>query len=154
MGQYHFVVNLDKREYLHPHRFGDGLKLMEFANSAGGTMTALAILLGISSSEGGRGGGDFRFDEPFVGSWAGDRIAIIGDYNQPEDIPGFTDVGDTPWHDEESWFDISGEMRSLIEMDGIFKFEIEEYEYEREDGTKVRRELVRRLEPSYENKEN
>lgn len=152
MGQYHYVVNLDRREYLHPHKFGDGLKLMEFGNSAGGTMTALSILLGICSRGGGRGGGDFRFDDPRVGSWAGDRIAIIGDYNEPEDLPGFTDYQDTPWHDEDSWHDISSEMRTLIETDGIYEFEIEEYGYKDQDGNEIRRELVRRVD-TYEQQE-
>lgn len=146
MGQYHYVVNLEKREFLHPHHLGDGFKLMEFGNSACGTMTALAILLGISSSGGGRGGGDFRYDDPLVGSWAGDRIAIIGDYAEPEDVPGFTDCHDTPWVNDEGWHDISGEMRRLIETDGMVKFNVEYYEYEREDGTKVKRELIQRVE--------
>ena len=41
MGQYYLVVNLDKREFLHAHKLGDGLKLMEFGNSSDGTMLAL-----------------------------------------------------------------------------------------------------------------
>jgi hypothetical protein len=121
VGQYHYVVNLDKREFLHPHRFGDGLKLMEFGCSTEGTLTGLAILLACSN---GRGGGDlyvwvpddkdFRGETPtfvegterkkfggqavtreaeaerlyseFVGRWAGDRIAIIGDYAEDGDL--------------------------------------------------------------------
>lgn len=80
MGQYFFVVNLDKKEYLHPHRFGDGLKLLEFGCSAGGTMTALTLLLR-QSNEGG--GGDYSgTDTKTVGSWAGDRIVIVGDYDE------------------------------------------------------------------------
>lgn len=81
MGQYHYVVNLDKRQYLHPHTFGQGLKLMEFGSDGGGTMLALAVLL---AGDNGRGGGDFH--EPgsglreLVGSWAGDRVVIAGDY--------------------------------------------------------------------------
>lgn len=86
MGQYHKIVNIDKREYLHPHHFGDGLKLMEFGMSGdGGTMTGLAILLGIANKGGARGGGDFHCDDPLVGSWGGDRIAIVGDYAEDED---------------------------------------------------------------------
>ena len=97
MGQYHYVVNLDKRQFLHPHKFDDGLKLMEFGQSAGGTMTGLAILLGTSSREGGRGGGDFRLDhEGVAGSWAGDRICIIGDYAEPGDL--------APEHDAETLY--------------------------------------------------
>jgi hypothetical protein len=40
-------------------------------------MTALAILLANSNN---RGGGDLHSEEGIVGSWAGDRIVIAGDY--------------------------------------------------------------------------
>lgn len=78
MGQYYYIVNIDKKQYLHPHRFGDGLKAVEFA-SGYNTMRALAYLL--TKSDGG-GGGDYK-DDPsgIAGSWAGDRIWIVGDYN-------------------------------------------------------------------------
>src|SRR5262245_39522821 len=88
MGQYHYVVNADKREFLMPHELGDGLKLMEFGNSAGGVMTGLAILLAVAN---GRGGGDLHADghefESLIGSWGGDRIAIVGDYGEDSDLP-------------------------------------------------------------------
>jgi len=77
MGQYHIVVNLDKKQWLEPHAFGEGTKLMEFGCSAQGTMLALAVLLADSN---GRGGGDLRSENPIIGSWAGDRIVIAGDY--------------------------------------------------------------------------
>jgi len=77
MGQYYFIVNLDKEEFIHPHRFDDGLKLLEFGVSGIATMTGLAILLADGN---GRGGGDLETDNPIVGSWAGDRIVIAGDY--------------------------------------------------------------------------
>ena len=77
MGQYYLIVNVDKGEYLYPHKFGDGLKLMEFGNSACGTLTGLAVLLADGNN---RGGGDLRTDDPIVGSWAGDRIVVAGDY--------------------------------------------------------------------------
>lgn len=66
MGQYHKVVNLDKQEYLNPHDFGDGLKLMEFGCSAQGTLSALAGLLAMDAQQ--------------VGPWAGCRLTITGDY--------------------------------------------------------------------------
>lgn len=83
MGQYFLVVNKTKKEYLYPHIFDDGLKLLEFGCSSDGTMTALALLLR-QSSEGG--GGDFDEPEkfPIVGSWAGDSITIVGDYDESE----------------------------------------------------------------------
>lgn len=78
MGQYFYVVNLDKKQYLHPHRFEDGLKAVELA-SGDNTMRALAMLL--TKSDGG-GGGDFAPDPTgIIGSWAGDRIWIVGDYD-------------------------------------------------------------------------
>lgn len=77
MGQYHLIVNLDKQQYIHPHNFNDGLKLLEFGCSGSGAMTGLAILLADSNN---RGGGDLRSEHPIIGSWAGDRITITGDY--------------------------------------------------------------------------
>lgn len=87
MGQYHKIVNLDKKCLISPPDFTDGMKLGEF--SGGGlTMVALTALLAISN---GRGGGDFQdeFDSSLIGSWAGDRIAIVGDYWEDSDAVEF-----------------------------------------------------------------
>lgn len=81
MGQYHKPINLTKRQFIHPHKFGDGLKLLEFGCDSCGTMTALAILL---SSSNGRGGGDLRSEGSVIGSWAGDNVVIAGDYSDPK----------------------------------------------------------------------
>jgi len=96
MGQYHKVVNLDKKEVLNPHRMGVGIKLLEFSESR--VTTALCALLAVSN---GRGGGDLGNpnDSSIVGSWAGDRIAIIGDYWDQEEadetgIPTWADMDD------------------------------------------------------------
>lgn len=83
MGQYHIVVNLDKRQYLHAHSMDSGLKLMEW--NAGPVTMALSLLLSTSN---GLGGGDFRLGpkgDPrnLIGSWAGDRIVVAGDYMEP-----------------------------------------------------------------------
>jgi len=77
MGQYYLTVNIDKKQYLNPHAFGDGLKLLEFACSGRGTMMALGVLLADGNN---RGGGDLHSDAPAIGSWAGDRIVVAGDY--------------------------------------------------------------------------
>lgn len=84
MGQRFLIVNTDKKEFLHPHVFGDGSKLIEFGCSAMGTMTALALLLRQSSET---GGGDwmpqyYGGENKPVGSWAGDSIVIVGDYDE------------------------------------------------------------------------
>lgn len=88
MGQYHMTVNLDKREFINPHGLGDGLKLWEQVGGPGGVGSALIVLLAASN---GRGGGDFSTEYPdLVGRWAGDRIAIVGDYAEVGDLPAGT----------------------------------------------------------------
>lgn len=96
MGQYHKIVNLDKKQVLNPHRFGVGIKLLEFSESR--VTTALCALLAVSN---GRGGGDLHdpHQSSLVGSWGGDRIAIIGDYWEEDEaketgIPTWADMDD------------------------------------------------------------
>lgn len=113
MGQYYYVVNLDKQQFLHAHKFGDGLKLREFGCSGGGTMYALALLLADGN---GRGGGDFPSEASLIGSWAGDRIVIAGDY---ADCGKFGLPADTNAHDaaNDSFVDISWEVIRVICQD-------------------------------------
>lgn len=146
MGQYHYIANLDKREYLHPRKFNDGLKLLEFGSSGQGTLLGLTFLL---AKDDGLGGGDFHakrlagqhvakrlagqheMPSPYghaeprrllaaalVGSWAGDRVAIMGDYG-PE-----AEGGDSPWaedHPDAEWTDISERVvDALCAVDHFF----------------------------------
>ena len=76
MGQYFLVVNTTKKEYLHPHRFGEGLKFMEFTVDGCGIMHGLAHLLAQSSA-------GVAIDNPEVtGRWVGDHVVIVGDYDE------------------------------------------------------------------------
>ena len=77
MGQYYKVINKTKKEWLCPHTFGNGLKLMEFVSDGRGVLQGLAILLAEGN---GRGGGDLQSDNKLIGSWSGDEISIVGDY--------------------------------------------------------------------------
>tara|TARA_R100000458_G_C8245253_1_gene223364 strand:- start:64 stop:567 length:504 start_codon:yes stop_codon:yes gene_type:complete len=77
MGQYYKVINKTKKEWLCPHTFGNGLKLMEFVSDGKGVLQGLAILLAEGN---GRGGGDLQSDNKLIGSWSGDEISIVGDY--------------------------------------------------------------------------
>lgn len=100
MGQYYKVVNLDKKQYLDPHDCGEGAKLMEIALSSMSMMSCVALLLADGN---GRGGGDIHSENPLIGSWAGDRIVISGDYaDNGRFIP--EDQGPLEWggevHDE------------------------------------------------------
>ena len=97
MGQYHQVYNVDKKESIHGHRINNGLKLLEQIGWDKSTSTALWLLLANSN---GRGGGDARSKHPLIGSWAGDRIVVQGDYAVKTDkgyisgdeLDGYTDI--------------------------------------------------------------
>ena len=117
MGQYHHPVNLDKKEFINPHKLGSGLKQWEQLANTPGTGAALLVLLFSSNS---RGGGDldaetnwhgpdrvdFTKEGPdlsaeyktiaraIVGRWAGDRLAIVGDYGEVGDLPDDLDGGE------------------------------------------------------------
>jgi hypothetical protein len=66
MGQYYKICNLDAKQFLHPHKLDDGLKLVEFGCSGFGTLSALALLIAK--------GADYE------GPWAGQRLVVAGDY--------------------------------------------------------------------------
>ncbi len=83
MGQYWVPVNLDKREFVDPHNLGTGLKLWEQIANHPGTGAALLILMAAMPER--RGGGDLQ-PHPIIGHWAGDRIAVVGDYAEDEDL--------------------------------------------------------------------
>ena len=121
MGQYYYIANLDKREFLHPHRCGDGLRLMQFGLSACGTLSALAILLADGNN---RGGGDLRTRNPIVGTWAGDRIVVTGDYadNGRFGAPGDKTLMEVM--DEENWRDVSGLAMEALADDKYAKSEM------------------------------
>lgn len=151
MGQYHVVVNLSKREYVNPHSLGCGAKLWEqLANgNIGSTGGALLILLACSN---GRGGGDLDTVENWhgpertfpehnvcggpmpegypaiatrtIGRWAGDRIAVVGDYADDGDLApehragtiyGLCREGGCPRvQDNEGFTDISDDVLAVL----------------------------------------
>jgi hypothetical protein len=53
MGQRFVVYNLDKKEYLDPHSFGEGRGIQQFGTGACGTLTAMALLLAEGDLAGG-----------------------------------------------------------------------------------------------------
>jgi hypothetical protein len=93
MGQYFTIYNLDKAQVIQPGRFHDGQRLREFGSSSCGVMLALAALLAHGNEQGG-----IRSHHEMIGTWAGDRIAIIGDYADlspfSEDLASFTDISE------------------------------------------------------------
>jgi hypothetical protein len=93
MGQDFAIYNLDQHQVIHPGRFHDGGRLREFGSSSCGVLLALAALLAYGNEYGG-----IRSGHEIIGTWAGDRIAIIGDYadlsRYSEDLASFTDISE------------------------------------------------------------
>ena len=110
MGQYYKIVNIKKKQYISPHTFGDGSKLMEFSMSASGVLAGLAILLADGN---GRGGGDLHSENDIVGSWAGDNIVVAGDY---------ADAGKFVKEPEHNLYEVSseGEDISVKVLEALF----------------------------------
>ena len=151
MGQYHFPVNWDKREFLNPHNFGDGLKLLEFGCSVNGTLTGLALLLAGQNKGAARGGGDMHpwhggpgyegRENPFlvseeyeqelmdnvIGRWVGDRISILGDYHEEDELLTDEKYG-SPWYESaaEHWTDISKVVVQTMCLDYYVRQAVEE----------------------------
>ena len=111
MGQYYKIVNIKKKQYITPHTFGDGSKLMEFSMSANGVLAGLAILLADGN---GRGSGDLHSENDMVGSWAGDNIVVAGDY---------ADAGKFVKEPDQTLYEVAsneGEDISLKVLDALF----------------------------------
>jgi hypothetical protein len=148
MGQYHWPVNLDKREFLYSHSLGDGLKLKEQGFSQpGGIATALHVLLAVSN---GRGGGDYGTEHPLseqvVGRWGGDHIAIIGDYAKPDDLRheiNAQEVFQAVSDESSDWTDITPLVRQYL-AEGVDDY-YHVFTYEGDTGWIDRKfDLVRR----------
>jgi hypothetical protein len=94
MGQYYTIINLTKKEYIRPHAFDDGAKIMEFGSSGDGTMYAFSLLM----SSGYGQGCEEELESSLIGSWAGDNVIIAGDYSEPyKNIPQ-QDLGKVVFH--------------------------------------------------------
>lgn len=111
MGQYHKLVNLDKKEFVHPHGLGNGLKLYEQIGSRTGIPQAMHVLLCASPEH--RGGGDYHPEgEHCIGRWIGDRVMIVGDYAKSSDYAGH-DLSKVYF--DESYTDITPLVRKTLE---------------------------------------
>lgn len=134
MGQYWMPVNIDKREFIDPHRLGTGLKLWEQLANHPGTGAALIVLQ--AAMPGVRGGGDLDKDRDDVcrrtiGRWAGDRVVLVGDYREAGDVPGWDADPAEMYPTEEDddgnplseWTDISDDVCHVIaaELDGRYE---------------------------------
>ena len=92
MGQYFLAVNTTKKEYLHPHKFGSGLKFREFTYDSMSLLTGMAHLLAQSSD------GVAWDSTEITGRWIGDNVLIVGDYDVSKlfdiEYDRYTDISD------------------------------------------------------------
>jgi len=150
MGQYWYVVNLDKREFINPHDLGAGLKLCEQLGTYPGTGAALIVLCAAMPEA--RGGGDFDMDKNWhgperkfpehnvepgpmpeeypaiarrtIGRWAGNRIALVGDYAERGDLlDEFQAENIYEMCEERKWLNVSADVAAVIEHELNGKYE-------------------------------
>ena len=121
MGQYHSLFNLDKLEVVNPHDLGFGAKQREHSGHGGGSLADILYVL--CAYKEARGGGDWANDNSdfpeftngvFKGRWHGDRVAVIGDYYEENDLPAdwaeaLSDIGEPT-----KFKDISDEIRPFV----------------------------------------
>lgn len=91
MGQYHILVNLSKKQFVTPSGLGFGAKQVEHVDAMGPVLYYLTMV------PERRGGGDLLEGDcnyVFIGSWLGDKIAVVGDYSLNEDLPDYPDFGE------------------------------------------------------------
>ena len=79
MGQYYKLINEDKKEVIDPTLFHGAAKFYEWLYNDEARML---VWLTRRSNEGG--GGDVVDFEKYqtLGRWAGDRISLVGDYDE------------------------------------------------------------------------
>ena len=111
MGQYFIVANTTKKEFLHPHKFGEGLKFMEFTVGDSGVMHGLAHLLAQSSA------GIAIDDSEITGRWIGDNVVIVGDYDN-------SGIYNKALENEYEWTDISNAVIQHIGRDNYVQAEL------------------------------
>ena len=118
MGQYHVLVNYDKKEVVVPHGLGLGLKQYEHTGEYNGTLADAMYLLVMTSPA--RGGGDFPSTN-ISSRWAGDRVLIVGDYTEDSDVPSISNVGSL-YAESESYTDITDLVAEAFEQVFRLKF--------------------------------
>jgi hypothetical protein len=150
MGQYWYPVNLTKKEFFHPHSISQGLKLCEIVWGGGPDVgSALALLLAAGKAY--RGGGDIEPSNalaPVLGRWAGDKVALVGDYAQKKDLPAchkadyiYEFCSNAHYRHEGAptggWKDISEEVAAALakEFGGRFDGEADGYRHWKEGDT-------------------
>lgn len=120
-GQYFMIVNLSKKEFITPYKMASGAKLWEIL--ANNVPTSVLGFLLRQSNEGG--GGDFHdttYQEnkrKFCGRWAGDKIAIIGDYDESNIYQKCIDKTELKRHND--WLTKNNRQDEILKVQDLYK---------------------------------
>ena len=113
MGQYHKLINVTKKEYVSGWDTGMMAKHYEQMGFQGSMADVLYCLM-IAQGNEKRGGGDTDGHD-FIGRWAGDDIAVVGDYYiESSDYYKYKDLYRIV-EDDKHYKNISSSIRSMLE---------------------------------------
>jgi hypothetical protein len=112
MGQYHKLVNLDKKEVVEPHDIGLFSKQYEHTGTDASLADAIYLLVMSSPAS---GGGDWPITE-VSGRWSGDRVVIVGDYTEKDSIRGYEGDASTLYGESQEWHNISEKVRDAFAL--------------------------------------
>ena len=112
MGQYHKLINITKKEFVVGYDIGILGKHYEQIGFEGSMADVLYCLM-IAQGNDTRGGGDVS-GHKFIGRWAGDHVAIVGDYYDDDiDKPEYKSLYDIVESDKH-YKNISPSIRSML----------------------------------------
>ena len=121
MGQYHKLINIDKKEYVTGWDIGIFAKHLEQVGYDGSMSDVLYILM-IAQGNERRGGGDIDGHD-IIGSWVGDRVAVVGDYfDEEKDNTLFKGLYEKVETKNSGYKNISPAIRSMLPKVFPFKF--------------------------------
>lgn len=78
MGQYFYLTNFDKKQYIYAHGIGNGLKIAEQTGFKYSVQKAGRLLLSKPDSR-----------HPLIGAWRGDHVAFLGDEGGCRALDGY-----------------------------------------------------------------
>tara|TARA_X000001388_G_C2142543_1_gene89243 strand:- start:41 stop:493 length:453 start_codon:yes stop_codon:yes gene_type:complete len=137
MGQYHKLINITKKEFVVGYDIGILAKHYEQIGFEGSMADVLYCLM-IAQGNDNRGGGDVS-GHKFIGRWAGDHVAIVGDYYTEEDdnhdYRSLYDIVESDKH----YKNISPSIRSMLRVVyPTLKFKKEYFICRNLDGTETK----------------
>ena len=127
MGQYHYLVNFDRKEIVHPYKLGNGLKQLEHTGWPASLSDALYMLVCTSPAA---WGGDLEVNQTSelefesFGRWVWDRVTVFWNYTEVEPFCRIEKMCPNNWMDKypcindyiDSFADISDQILPAFEL--------------------------------------